>query len=104
MKSKILSFWLLAVLAGSLAANEHAGHPGMQRSPSPAGASVSFANISDGDVLPPTFVVRFSVSGMGIAPAGSDIDNTGHHHLLVDVDDMPAMNQPRPANDAPPQQ
>ncbi len=99
MKSRFLSIWLLVVLASSLGANEHAGYEGMQRSPSPAGASVSFANVSDGDVLPPAFVVSFSVSGMDIAPAGSDIDYTGHHHLLVNVDEMPAMDLPLPAND-----
>jgi hypothetical protein len=36
---------------------------------------------------------------MGIAPAGSKIDNTGHHHLLIDVTEMPDMNRPLPATD-----
>ena len=30
---------------------------------------------------------------MGVAPAGMDKANTGHHHLLIDTD-SPAMNQP----------
>jgi len=30
--------------------------------------------------------VRFGLKGMGVAPAGVDKPNTGHHHLLIDVD------------------
>jgi len=69
------------------------------RAPSPAGASVSFANLSDGDVVPPVFTVKFAVKGMVIAPAGSQIANTGHHHLMIDVDELPDMNLPLPATD-----
>ena len=36
---------------------------------------------------------------MGIAPAGAEIDNTGHHHLLIDVVELPDLNQPLPASD-----
>ena len=28
--------------------------------------------------------VVFGLSGMGVAPAGTEKDNTGHHHLLID--------------------
>ncbi len=27
--------------------------------------------------------VRFGLSGMGVAPAGTDVEHTGHHHLLL---------------------
>ncbi|MGD2130980.1 MAG: DUF4399 domain-containing protein [Lysobacterales bacterium] len=70
-----------------------------ERTPSAPGASVGFGNIADGDVVPPVFTVKFTISGMGIAPAGSQIPNTGHHHLLIDVDQLPDMNQPLPATD-----
>ncbi|MBT8058324.1 MAG: DUF4399 domain-containing protein [Xanthomonadales bacterium] len=73
--------------------------PAVPRSPSAEGAEVGFANIEDGDVLPPVFTVRFSISGMGIAPAGVAIDNTGHHHLLIDIEELPDMNGPLPATD-----
>ena len=69
------------------------------RAPSPAGAAVSFANLSDGDVVPPVFTVKFALKGMVTAPAGSQIANMGHHHLMIDVDEPPDMNQPLPAND-----
>jgi Domain of unknown function (DUF4399) len=32
---------------------------------------------------------------MGIAPAGVDVPNTGHHHLLIDTD-LPPTDQPLP--------
>jgi hypothetical protein len=31
---------------------------------------------------------------MGIAPAGVNKDNTGHHHLLVDLAELPDLSQP----------
>ena len=38
---------------------------------------------------------------MGVAPAGVNVKNTGHHHLLIDLpgDILPELTQPLPAND-----
>jgi hypothetical protein len=36
---------------------------------------------------------------MGIAPAGVQFANTGHHHLLVDLAQMPDMNAALPVTD-----
>ena len=92
MKLKTILFLLLVMISANLDADNH-------RSPSAEGAAVGFANISDGDVVPPVFTVKFSISGMGIAPAGVDIENTGHHHLLIDVFELPDFDQPLPANE-----
>lgn len=54
-----------------------------QETPSPEGASVYFVNLKDGDVVTSPVTVRFGLSGMGVAPAGAEWDNTGHHHLLL---------------------
>ena len=43
--------------------------------------------------------MKFGLSGMGVAPAGIEKDKTGHHHLLIDVDTLPPMDQPLPATD-----
>lgn len=91
-----LKFAILAILVATLAAAV-ADESG--RTPSTPQATVGFANIADGDVVPPVFTVRFTISGMGIAPAGSRIENTGHHHLLIDVAELPDLSQPLPAND-----
>lgn len=66
----------------------------MERSAAPQGAAVYIASPQDGAVVPRTFTVRFGLNGMGVAPAGIEMDNTGHHHLLVDHDGMPAMGEP----------
>ncbi len=36
---------------------------------------------------------------MGVAPAGTVKDGTGHHHLLIDVDTLPDMSRPLPTTD-----
>jgi hypothetical protein len=36
---------------------------------------------------------------MGIAPAGVQFANTGHHHLLVDLAEPPDMNAALPVTD-----
>lgn len=64
------------------------------RTPAPEGAKVYIITPEDGATVPRTFVVRFGLSGMGIAPAGADLPKTGHHHLLVDVDSLPPLDQP----------
>jgi len=68
-------------------------------STSPAGAEVYFITPADGAVVGGTFTVRFGLKGMGVAPAGVDVANTGHHHLLIDLDAQPALDQPLPANE-----
>lgn len=52
--------------------------------PAPDGAMVYFANIADGDTVSSPVTILFGLSGMGVAPAGTEKDNTGHHHLLID--------------------
>ncbi|MGY3503491.1 DUF4399 domain-containing protein [Bradyrhizobium sp. USDA 4471] len=52
--------------------------------PSPPGAAVYFIGLKDGDTLPTKTTLHFGLHGMGVAPAGSDRANSGHHHLIVD--------------------
>lgn len=51
--------------------------------PSAEGAKVYFVNLEDGATVKSGTTIIFGLSGMGIAPAGTEADNTGHHHLLV---------------------
>ena len=51
--------------------------------PAPEGASVYFANLEDGAVVSSPVTVVFGLKGMGVAPAGTEKENTGHHHLLL---------------------
>jgi hypothetical protein len=96
MHTRILFPALLTLL---LAAGPAAALADTHRTPSTPGATIGFANLSDGDVVPPGYTARFTISGMGVAPAGSDIENTGHFHLLIDLAELPPMDQPLPTSD-----
>ena len=52
--------------------------------PAPAGASVYIINLKEGDVVSSPVLVQFGLKGAGVAPAGTQGDTTGHHHLLID--------------------
>jgi hypothetical protein len=67
--------------------------------PAPDGAKVYFITPSDGETVTNPVTVRFGLTGMGVAPAGTDRPATGHHHLLIDLDETPAAGQPLPADD-----
>ena len=87
-------------LAGLLlAASGSALAAGLPRTPAPEGAKVYFIEPKDGATVGQTFTVKFGLEGMGVAPAGVDSPNTGHHHLLVDLKEQPAMDQPLPMTD-----
>ena len=58
---------------------------------------VYFINIKDGDILKSPFLVQFGLVGKGVAPAGVDRENTGHHHLLINVDKID-YNMPIPSS------
>jgi len=49
-------------------------------------SKVYFINLKDGDVVENPIFIQFGLSGKGVAPAGVDKENTGHHHLLIDVE------------------
>ncbi|MBI1360761.1 MAG: DUF4399 domain-containing protein [Alphaproteobacteria bacterium] len=51
-----------------------------------AGPAVYFVNLKDGDTVSSPFRVVFGVYGKGVAPAGTEKENTGHHHLLIDTE------------------
>ena len=49
-----------------------------------AGPTVYFIAPHDGNTVTSPVHVVFGLKGMGVAPAGVDKANTGHHHLLID--------------------
>ena len=72
---------------------------GMDITPSPAGAKVYFVSPANGaEVKGPVKVVFGLAPAMGVAPAGVQQKNTGHHHLLID---NPAvdLNAPLPTSE-----
>jgi hypothetical protein len=94
MKKLLFVSTLAAVLvAGGFVAAQ------MARTKAPEGASVYIISPKDGATVSSPFTVEFGLKGMGIAPAGVVHANTGHHHLLIDVTEMPEMTKPLPATD-----
>lgn len=71
---------------------------GMPRSDRPEDARVYFITPSDGDETTSPVVVRFGLGGMGVAPAGVDKEDTGHHHLVIDAE-LPPSNLPIPKDE-----
>ena len=88
MKNSIIIVVLACLLTGASVLAE-----GLPRSDSPEGAQVYFITPADGAVLSNPLRVVFGLKGMGVAPAGTEKANTGHHHLLVNIESID-MNQP----------
>src|SRR2546425_9914674 len=63
--------------------------------PSAPGAEVYFIDLKDGMTVPAKLKIYFGLRNMGVAPAGSERENSGHHHLLVDTE-LPPLDQPIP--------
>jgi hypothetical protein len=68
------------------------------RSPAPAGAKVYFIEPKDGAEVTGPVTVKMGLAGMGVAPAGVEKKDTGHHHILVDQKLADPMG-PMPADD-----
>ncbi len=84
---------LMAVIAVLVTLDAWAG------TPSPPGADVYIISPNDGDIVSNPVTVRFGLAGMGVAPAGVDRPNTGHHHLFIDQPDLPPLDAPIPADE-----
>jgi hypothetical protein len=91
MTKRILLLLLSAVsIATALAAD-------LPRSKAPADVELYIVSPKDGETIKSPLTVRFGLRGMGIAPAGVAMENTGHHHLLIDAD-LPPLDGPIPAD------
>ena len=69
-------------------------------------AEVYFISPENGDEVTSPVTVRMGLRGMGVAPAGTEKDGTGHHHILVDrapwgegPDDAKSARNGLPADD-----
>jgi len=58
----------------------------LDRTPAPAGATVFFENVRDGDALTNPVTIRFGVTNLEVVPAGVEAHGSGHHHLLINVE------------------
>ncbi len=52
----------------------------------PEDGKVYFKNLKPGDKVKSPFKVEMGVEGMALDPAGDLIENSGHHHILINRD------------------
>jgi len=69
----------------------------LPRSASPKDVALYIISPKVGETVTSPVTVRFGLRGMGVAPAGLAMENTGHHHLLIDTG-PPVLNMPVPAD------
>ena len=97
---KITPFSGLLLLAlGVVAHAQETAPAALPRTAAPDSALTYFLSPANGAMVSSPFTIRFGLRGMGVAPAGVTTPNTGHHHLLIDVETLPPDNLPIP-NDA----
>ncbi|MDA0795542.1 MAG: DUF4399 domain-containing protein [Proteobacteria bacterium] len=75
----------------------------MPISSAPTDAEVYFIEPKDGQIFESTggegVEIRFGLTGMDVSPAGIAVPNSGHHHLLINLDQIPNLSMPLPATD-----
>lgn len=93
MKTLFTLFILFTFTLNSACAQE------LPKSDSPEGASVYIISPANGEVVSNPVTIKFGLKGMGVAPAGIEFPNSGHHHLLINVDQLASLDQPIPSDD-----
>lgn len=79
MNQILLSLTAGLLLAGAAFADGH-------RSPAPDDARAYIISPDDGATVSNPVTIVFGLEGMGVAPAGTEAENTGHHHLLINTE------------------
>lgn len=95
MKRILFALALATTVTAAIAADA----PTLPVTKSPAGAEVYIISPKDGATVGQEFTVTFGLKGMGVAPAGVKKEGTGHHHLLIDVKDLPPAGQVIPKDE-----
>jgi hypothetical protein len=89
LKRTLKISWIAFILSSSFV---YAGD--ILRSKSPENAKVYIISPADGESVNETLTIKYGLQGMGVAPAGVEKENTGHHHLLIDGETVPALDKP----------
>jgi hypothetical protein len=93
MKTPTLAVAATLLLAGAALADEH-------RTDAPEDARAYIISPQDGATVANPVTIVFGLEGMGVAPAGTNAKNTGHHHLLINTDPSEIdMGESLPATD-----
>jgi len=82
------------ILCAALSVISSAAYP--QGKPAPKDAKLYFITPHDGQKIRGPFWCRFGLRNMGVTHAGDDYQNSGHHHLLVDINEPLDPKEPIP--------
>ncbi len=85
-----MTIFSLRLITTAIAATAVIALSGCASNMSAPAQNVSILEPADGATVGTTFKVRFGVKGLEVAPAGDIVANSGHHHLLINLDSLPA--------------
>ena len=68
-------------------------------SAAPANAELFIIEPANGAIVSSPVTVKFGLNNMAVVPAGDNTEHSGHHHILIDLNELPDMTLPLPAND-----
>lgn len=92
-----LAAWLIAGLGSGAWAAEIL-HPWLVPAPRLVTESY-FSNLADGATIETPYLLKFGLTGRGLAPIVKPVPLTGHHHLLVNRELPLDFSQPLPFNE-----
>ena len=92
-----VNFILKLLIVGAATCGVASAQQGQTGGPTPSaeGAAVYFVGLNNGATVPAKITIRFGLHEMGVAPAGLDRANSGHHHLLIDTE-LPPLDKAIP--------
>ena len=93
MRHTLITSLLLTLSMSSAAADA------VKHTPAPKDARVYFIAPADGAIVSSPVRVIIGLENMGVAPAGVRWDSTGHHHILLNMGELPAMDAALPASE-----
>jgi len=92
LRKKFRTLFISSMLFASASQMAVANEDLLKSKPAAEGASVYIVSPADGTEVTSPVTVVFGLKGMGVAPAGVERENTGHHHLLVDQETLPKLD------------
>jgi hypothetical protein len=94
MKTRLFVGSLAVVVFGGLVVGQT-----LPKNKAAEGTKLYLVSPKNGDTVSSPFTVQFGLKSMGIAPAGVNHPNTGHHHLLIDLAQLPNLDVALPVSD-----
>jgi hypothetical protein len=99
MRQLAIAILATAFVAASAFAQDAAKPAALQRQKAPANAHVTILTPRNGATVGADVLVKFNTKNIKVVPATDTTPGTGHHHLLIDVKELPPGDAPIP-NDA----